>query len=1243
MLTKVFQFEWHYHSRQLSFMAAVVLFFVMGFFGVHGNFGGADVKSNSPFATTFFLSLLSLMSLFVITIFCANAVLRDSQNKMESIIYTTAITKFQYLFGRFAGLVCAVFAVLAIAALGMFLGSFLVEAERLGPVKLWNYAGPLFIFGIPNILFSAALLFAVATLTRSTVATYVAGVLIYVLYFVASIFGNSPLMASATPTGPQNELLPVLLDPYGMVGFMGQARFWTPFERNIQFIALEGNFLLNRIFWSGCAILIFSIVYKLFAFRVLTNHAEKRRRKKRAETHTEAINWGAGSVAKNFPELIPQPPSLKKRRGLKLPLSLQERGLGGEFEDRKQSIKDIAYQPLSTSPQLFASQWAAFLSKIKLEISVILKSIPFFVLMLLWIFLVSIEVSEPLFSGIKGIASYPASGLIVTLIHEPLTKIGIFIVIFYGAELLWRERSAHIDELIDSTPASNAVMLISKFAALTGLVGIVILSSILTGIVIQAVNSYYHFEPEVYLSLVYYGGYPLLLIAALALFIQTIISRKYLGMILTGAFFIFIMKKRTFGLEHPLLRYAMAPELIFSDMNGTGHYADSFHWLMLYWSAAAGLLVLIAIGLWQRGIPARLKHRVRSFSLAGGRNGVIIAAVCFILLLASGGYIFYQTNIRTTYMTAEQSLDYKADYEKRYRPFAARPQLSITAVKTTVDLYPEERRYHINGTFGLKNKTGAAIDTIIVGVDPEVTFKEFVFPNTVIVEHDNRFGQFWLKPNTPLQPGDEVKMEFTVDVAKSGFLPFNSENSIVGNASYIEVEKYIPYFGYSSRNELHKARDRRKRDLPEENKATLPGEHEPQYYDWIDFETVISTTSDQTVLSVGELQKDWQENGRRYFHFKSNQPVSYMFACASATYETVKTSHNGIDIELYYQPGHTYNVERMLSSAKQSLDYFAENFSPYQYQHLRIAEIPHYIGGATAYPGAIFATEKIGFLSDMRNPEKIDYVFLLMAHELAHQWWPYQMPPADVAGYKVLTETLANYAEMLILEDSFGKPSIRAYLKNELDGYLASRGYDPEESPLYISAGRDEFYIHYQKGAIVMHALKELLGREALNTAIKNLMVKKGIPNSRATTLDFLEELYKVTPETHHRIIDDWMKKIVIYDLKIASADYTLLDDSRYRVDLKITAQKNEVNSNGEETPLPIDEHFDIAIFSKHPDEAKAESDVLYFQKHYITQEATELSLIVEKEPSFASIDPYICIVDRNRFDNIKAVEVVSR
>ena len=66
-----------------------------------------------------------------------------------------------------------------------------------------------------------------------------------------------------------------------------------------------------------------------------------------------------------------------------------------------------------------------------------------------------------------------------------------------------------------------------------------------------------------------------------------------------------------------------------------------------------------------------------------------------LVLLGFGSYIFYETNIRSPYVTKEDQQDWSQQYEAKYRKFESLNQPSITSLKTNIDLFPESNSYSV--------------------------------------------------------------------------------------------------------------------------------------------------------------------------------------------------------------------------------------------------------------------------------------------------------------------------------------------------------------------------------------------------------------------------------------------------------------------------------------------------------------------------------------------------------------------
>jgi len=100
MLIDILRFEWRYHSRQAAFLAASLLFLLLGFAFSGTQFGPDNVAVNSPYLVMEGFALLSLAGLIAASIFAAGAVLRDDDHRMSEIIHTTPVGRLRYLLGQ---------------------------------------------------------------------------------------------------------------------------------------------------------------------------------------------------------------------------------------------------------------------------------------------------------------------------------------------------------------------------------------------------------------------------------------------------------------------------------------------------------------------------------------------------------------------------------------------------------------------------------------------------------------------------------------------------------------------------------------------------------------------------------------------------------------------------------------------------------------------------------------------------------------------------------------------------------------------------------------------------------------------------------------------------------------------------------------------------------------------------------------------------------------------------------------
>jgi ABC-2 type transport system permease protein len=647
-----------------------------------------------------------------------------------------------------------------------------------------------------------------------------------------------------------------------------------------------------------------------------------------------------------------------------------------------------------------------------------------------------------------------------------------------------------------------------------------------------------------------------------------------------------------------------------------------------------------------RGSASSWRERIVEARARLRRPAAIALGLALAGFALSGAWIYYNTNVLNRYESSAQATRKRADYEKAYAKYKDLPQPRISAVRTAVDIFPYQRRLAIRGHYTLVNRHAEPIDTLHVNFDTDFTVKSLDFAAHDTIRDDRRLGYAIYRLKRPLPPGASMAFDFDIEYAPRGFTNEPDGQFLVANGSFFNSQ-VLPQFGYQPRVQITDRNDRRKYGLPPEapRMARLgdPKARGNNYVsndaDWIAFETTVSTAADQIALAPGYLTETWTAGGRRYFHYAMDRPMLDFFAWQSARYAVKKDHSNGIEIEVYYDPAHAWNVARMIESAKDALAYYQAHFTPYQFRQLRILEFPNYQHFAQSFANTIPYSESVGFIADLRDPAKIDYVYYVTAHEVAHQWWAHQVIGADMQGSTMLSEGLAQYSALMVMKHRYGADQMRRFLKYELDKYLMSRATEKvAEEPL--ATVEDQQYIHYNKGSLVFYALQDYVGEDRFNQALAQFLRQwqfRGPPYP--DTQDFMGTLTQTLGPSWNGMLDDLFWKITLFDNRIGEATAERLPDGRYEVTLKVHAGKVHVDGSGRETAATPDIPVDIGVFAASPGQGR-DGKPLYLQKRLLPAGDSTLTVTVDGKPAEAGIDPFNELIDRVSGDNRRAVVV---
>jgi hypothetical protein len=732
--------------------------------------------------------------------------------------------------------------------------------------------------------------------------------------------------------------------------------------------------------------------------------------------------------------------------------------------------------------------------------------------------------------------------------------------------------------------------------------------------------------------------------------IQALLNNKYLGYALSLALLAADPLLVSLGFEHRLYRYAALPALKYSDISGYGGMLPAWCWLALYWLTLALVLLILAQASQATGAATWRERWRPALRNLRGSSGQLLAC-CLAAFVLTGGWIYYSTNILNRYVDSQTAMEARADYEKRYRRYLDLPQPSLVAVSADVAFFPEQRRVRIQGHYELKNKGVNPLETLLIQNDLSkealvLTRISGLPPHTQILD-DARLGFKLLKLEQALAPGASLGMDFSVEVSHPGFSAANATDGIQLNGSLFTSENYFPRLGYNPSLEISDQQQRRQHGLGEthglaarnDSKARTANYWKQYGYDadFIAFDTTVSTSADQAAIAPGSLIASWEKDGRRYFHFRAEQPILPLFSYQSGRWEQRSADWKGLPITVYYDRKHAYNVDNMLRGAQSALDYYTEHFGPYPLGRLAITEFPLYQSYARSLPGLIPFSESLGFINDLRGSDSVDHVFYVTAHEVAHQWWGDQVIAANVQGNGMLTETLAEYSALMVMEKIYGREKTRHILRYDLEQYLEGRGKETRGEPVLAQA-ENQTYVDYRKGSLAMYRLREEIGEAAVNRALRSFLEQQRY-RSRPypSTLELLDCLRAQTPADKHALLSELFEHVVLYDNRMLDASTTPRPDGLWDVTLNFSLAKMKADAQGKETAVAYDESVDIAIFGPGTGENR---QVLLHEKHRLNAGVHSLRYIVSGKPEQAGVDPYLILLERHPDDNLKPVRI---
>ncbi len=272
------------------------------------------------------------------------------------------------------------------------------------------------------------------------------------------------------------------------------------------------------------------------------------------------------------------------------------------------------------------------------------------------------------------------------------------------------------------------------------------------------------------------------------------------------------------------------------------------------------------------------------------------------------------------------------------------------------------------------------------------------------------------------------------------------------------------------------------------------------------------------VISNGLLEDKVENGGELTWKYRMKNPMSsylLMLAIGKFEKETI-TSNSGVPILMYIDSkDKTTKFEPTYRYTKEIFDFLEEEIGvPYPWE--RYQEIPvndFLYAGMENTSATLFSRD---FVVDTIGYNDFKYVNV-NAHELAHQWFG-NLVTAKTGVHHWLQEGFATYYALLAERKIFGDDYFYANL-NESAKVIYNASQKDTIPLLSLKASTVSYY---QKGAWMLHIIRETIGDQKFKLAIKNYLTKYAYQN--VTTDDFLNEVKAVSSINTDEFRKKWLE-----------------------------------------------------------------------------------------------------------------------
>jgi aminopeptidase N len=369
-------------------------------------------------------------------------------------------------------------------------------------------------------------------------------------------------------------------------------------------------------------------------------------------------------------------------------------------------------------------------------------------------------------------------------------------------------------------------------------------------------------------------------------------------------------------------------------------------------------------------------------------------------------------------------------------------------------------------------------------------------------------------------------------------------------------------------------------------------------YDKATCEFIVTAPSHYQVISNGLLQEESMLlDGNKLTHWKQSVPIApWLFVLGVADFAVQYVdSFDGKSIQTWvYRQDRDAGFFDFQTPTKQVLSYYSDYVGPFAYEKLANVQSNNTSGGMEAASAIMYSETSVTGKRDARWQDVI-------IHEIAHQWFGNAVTENDW-DHVWLSEGFATYFTLLFIEHSKGRDEFVTGLKASRDQIIKYMQKN-EDAPIVHNQLSDMSKVTsaltYQKGAWILHMLREMMGEQNFRKGIQ-LYYKKYF-NANASTDDFRFEMEQASGLNLKPFFYQWL-----YQTGIPKVIGQWSWDAKKK-ELKVTVEQTQANAFS----FPIE--FGIASPGKNLPE---------IQKVDLTTKQASFAFPLAAKPTSVNIDP---------------------